>query len=139
MLQTAWQLMSKKQNLNKLYEVWERKLKDSGFVDIEKTVNGERVLAQFSNNAYRQVPAVSRETKEQYYRIIYHKAQETQFKSFFDKVVMRLYAEGFSLSDIARLLSIHRQTVRFTVRRFENQWNLKNWLPHQMNLKAPIK
>lgn len=136
--------MIKKVNLTKLYEEWNKKLRDSGFIDIEKVIGKERVLIQHASNSYRQADKLSRESKSEYYSLISEHLNKTFFDNNIDEKVMRLLSEGYKISEIVKKINtngmyIHRQTVRFIIRRYENKWNIKRWNAKQMNRKVVIR
>jgi uncharacterized protein with gpF-like domain len=123
-----------------LEAAWEEKLKRSGFVDIEKKKkNGERVLKQNSANVYRQANEATRSAREQYYRVIAENYHQTEFNREIDRIVMGLFAEGCSIKNIVlalneKQISIHRQTIRFIIRRHEHIWGIKYWSAKERNL-----
>jgi len=133
-----------KKSLTKLYAEWELKLRESGFIDAEKTVGGQRVLRQFSSNAYRQADELARQSKEHYFELIAEKVSLGDFNTKNDEKIMRWVSEGHKIHEIVKMLNttgfyIDRKTVRYTIRRYETRWKIKHWQPKQMNLKAPIR
>lgn len=134
----------KKQELKQLLQYWDEILKATGFQDIERTIGGERVLIQYSSNVYRQAEEVVRESKISYFEQVSEKVNEHQFEDSIEQTIMSLIGEGSRIKEIVDLLnkkgiSIHRQTVRFIIRRYETQWGIKIWRNKQMNLKTTIK
>lgn len=124
-----------------LEKEWNEILSQSGFVDIERTKNGERVLKQNSSNAYRQADEEMRSARQEYYRNIGYHIFRTHFVRCIDCRVMFGVANGLSIKEIVEELKsdqieVHRQTVRFIVRRFEHQWGLRFWSPEARNLKV---
>jgi hypothetical protein len=134
----------KKTELSRLIEEWDNILKATGFKDIERTIEGERVLVQFASNVYRQADPLTRESKMSYYEQMASRAQEFQFLSEMDRIVMMMIVEGSKIKAIVEELNhrgykVHRQTIRFIRRRYENEWGVKVWSLKQMNLKTNTK
>lgn len=126
-----------------LYKIFEQKLKEGGFIDAERTIDGKRMLIQYSSNVYRQAPAVDREAQIDYYSLVGEYIEKTVFKTKLDERIMRLVADGEKISEIVRKINttgiyVHRQTVRFIIRRYENKWKIKNWNSKQMYKKVLI-
>lgn len=114
-----------------LKNVWDEKLKQSGFVDFEKNEK----LKQNSANSYRQANQLLREAKLEYFRLITYKAHEDEHISPIDLTVMTLRGDGIPIQTIAEEIQIHRQTVRYIIRRYEHAWGIKFWSSKQRNLK----
>lgn len=119
---------------------WNKRLIASGFKDIEHTKHGERVLKQYAFNAYLQADDKTRLAREQYYHLIAMNVAVHSFNKLLDEIVMTKFAEGLFIKQIVLDLnklgfSIHRQTVRFIVRRYEHEWGIKYWTLKERNLK----
>lgn len=121
-----------------LEEQWDAKLKKSGFVDAEKTVNKERVLIQNTPNAYRQAPQVTREAKEQYFTLVsYHMGYKPP-RDRIERIIMHNLSFGARIGEICEQLkdlggSCHRQTVRFIIRKYEHKWKIRRWSKEKLN------
>ena len=133
-----------------LEKEWEAKLKASEFEDAERTVNGERVLKQHAENVYRQADLLTRENKATYFTMIAQRTAREKFTNPVDKIVMTMLAEGKKIKEIVYFLQehqhrrrshgpIHRRTVSYIIRRYEQKWGIKKWSTKQLNLKQPIK
>lgn len=126
-----------------LKKEWDKKLKDSGFKDIEVEVNGNRCLRQ------RAIPSLSKAAREtfkqkaEYYLTISKKFVRQKFPNDLELMVMNHHADGKKIKEIQELLldygfKKHRTTITFIIRRWQKRWRLKNWTPKQMNLKKDI-
>lgn len=136
--------LRKNPELERLLDEWDEILKATGFKDIEKRIGHERVLVQYASNCYRQADPTTRETKESYYEQLSAAVQSHQFRDEIERFIMLQVADGARIKTIVELLSqmghtIHRQTVRFVIRRHETLWGIKVWSSRQMNLKIRIK
>lgn len=132
---------------DKLKKEWEKKLKDSGFNDAEKEINGERVLienttanSKFGILAnYKLAAEVVRENKAEYFRVLYQKfSEEKSFEDSEDRLIMERTAEGRTIKEISDELKeklsnnrvrskFNRNTIRYVRRRYENKWGIKKW------------
>lgn len=121
---------------------WYEKLKESGFEDCEK---GDS-LKKRSSNSYRQTHETPREIKLEYYLEIGSHLHDMflldQFSLFnyCNELIMHLHSEGFTISEIVRKLSSlgiskERKTIRYTIRRHQKEWGIKNWSLKQLRLK----
>jgi hypothetical protein len=136
--------MVKKQELRNLEQLWDRILRASGFIDIEKKIGEDRVLIQHASNAYRQADEVVRENKALYYQKLNEKMYEHRFSSEIEKRIMQRTSEGWLIKDILaelkrRGVKIHRQTIGYTIRRHENMWGLKTWSDKEMRLNRKTR
>ena len=135
--------LPKKQDLKSLVREWDLILAATGFKDIERTVGNDRVLIQFSSNAYRQADELTRESKIAYFDAICEKLNQTSFDNETDRYVMQKFSEGVRINQIveelrSRGIGIHRQTCRYIIRRYETRWGIRTWSNKQMNLKKKI-
>lgn len=81
-----------------LLDKWYKKLKNSGFDDIE---NEDGRLRTGANNNIENIQTVdSFENRQEYYRLVGHFLHEHQFKSAFDRIVWQLHGEGKSTREI---------------------------------------
>ena len=128
------------QKFKDLDYLWLQKLKESGFKDQEKTLGNDRVLTQKGSNAYRQAPQVVRDNKLRYYELIGQCVFSQKWTDDASRIIMFRRSEGVKIKDIClelkdKDLKCHRQTVRFTIRKYENLWGLRKWQPHQLKSK----
>lgn len=123
---------------------WYARLKAEGFDDAERLVNGEPMLRQFSARIGRE------ETPEAYFTLLRSHVSATVFQRESDRIIMTMHADGSTVAEILetlqlmpprfppRFLSPHyrcrrnRQTIRFTIRKFEAHWGLKTYSRRQL-------
>lgn len=136
-------------NLAKFYQTkefrelekrWDKILTETGFMDAERTKNGQRILAQNSSNAYRQACHQTREDRAEYFRALCYHFHRTNFDRLLDQRVMMFFSDGLSIKQIVKTLTelgqpIHRQTIRFIIRRFEHDCGIRFWSMKDRNLK----
>lgn len=127
-----------------LEKEWEARLQASGFEDAEKIIDGERVLIQNAANAFRQADSLTVEQKTAYFDQMSQAVHNEEFTNEIDSLVMHRTAEAVKIKDIVSEIkslgyTIHRQTVRFIIRRYENKWKIKQWTHKQMYLRVPTK
>lgn len=123
-----------------LERLWEEKLRQSGFIDVEKTLGSDRDLQQRASNAYRNASDVTKETRLAYYSMISERYARARFCDPLHRFVMQRVADGRKLTEIhAELIEmqteINYETIRFIVRRYEYKWKIRNYTARQMNLK----
>lgn len=118
-----------------LQKEWEKRLLESGFIDHE---NGDQ-LKQNAANSYRRANALLREAKLEYFQIIIHQIYRHGYippdMDPLDLTVMVMRGNGLSINLVAERNKIHRQTVRFIIRRYEHQWGIRSWTLAERNLK----
>lgn len=127
-------------DFRQLEKEWERRLLTSGFRDAELMISHERVLKQHSANAYKQKSPEEIQDKENYFRALSQNVYLNQFAKFEDKLIMSMTADGYLIKQIVEQMlrhdyKIHRQTIRFIIRRYEHDWGLRFWTPKQRNLR----
>ena len=120
-----------------LQDEWYQKLKDSGFQDIEKTVDEEQKLKQRSSNVYRQAPEVVRENKENYFTYLGQHIHDEGCDSPVDLHILSRRAEGAKYREIVEELKQmgtprNRHSVRYIIRRYEKRWGIRYWKPEQL-------
>lgn len=132
----------KSKRFEELNEEWNKKLKESGFKDIEKQA-GSNTFIDYQY-VYKHCRGVAKEIRTQYFLSLSHCVQEEKsFEDHLDQLIMERTAEGVSIKEISdelrnkpmdgRLRSKHnRNTIRYVRRRYENKWGLRIWKPEQM-------
>lgn len=131
---------------------WDRRLKESGFVDIEIEIDGERFIRSKSFNEgphqrkYGTQPEVVRDSKAEYFRLLLQCfSNELNFADDSDRLIMELTTDGKSITDISKQLRTNnmrkhnRDTIRYIRRRYENRWGIKLWPQHQMTSRKPTR
>jgi hypothetical protein len=117
-----------------LNDKWYSKLKDSGFVDQEKGLLKK-------HGGYEKASQLERETRLEYYCRLSHLASNTEFINKFEKLVMLMHSEGFSITEICHEIGDvkhferDRKIVRYTIRKWQNRWGIKSWSLKQMTWK----
>ncbi len=124
-----------------LQEAWYQRLEAEGFKDAEETVAGELVLRQIAAHPYRGTEPLERETKERYFRFLAQQVQEAEFKSEVDRIILIKHAEGEKIKRICEELNKQGQarcrgTIRFTIRKYEMRWGLRQYTAKQLNKKV---
>lgn len=93
----------------KLESIWDKKLKDSGFEDIEqkdgnlKSWSKRKFWLNIKNTRYED-RKVSYDSEEEYYRMAGHFLYEYEFSSKREKLMWSLHAEGATMVGIAKIL-----------------------------------
>lgn len=120
-----------------LQRAWERKLLASDFIDIENTFDNERMLKTFDAYAFNRGRGRYRnmEDEHEYFRSITNAVFNVKFANELDKTVMAMVGDGCKIKQISFETHIHRQTVRYIIRRYEHNWGLKHWTLKQRNLR----
>lgn len=111
-----------------LFEEWNKKLEESGFIDDEYTNKGERELKKTgTQNRYKKLDQIDRESRFDYFWVVRDRVNKTLFPNHLEKEIMRLYGEGVSQADIKKRLGIrgHRCKVYRTLYRWLKRWGLK--------------
>lgn len=126
----------------KLQRAWYQRLEEEGFQDAEEIIAGELVLKQNAAHPYRGVDALQITTKEAYYRLLGNKIHSEEFSNDIDKLILTMFAEGKKIKVICQALFERgtergRATVRYTIRKYEMQWGLREYSPLQLNKKPP--
>ena len=107
--------MGKLLSLEELKKIWERKLKKSGFEDIE-TKNGTLANTTHSGGNLDK-RRVTWQSQEEYYRLARYFLNDYMFKKPVHRVIWEYHSEGISVRDIVKLLNKVRRkkTDRQTV------------------------
>lgn len=128
----------KSREFKEIEEEWYKKLKDTGFQDIEYMKRGEQQLAQSCLNVYYQQNSISVDNKTSYFTAIRDKINEEPWNNQLHKLILSFHAEGVSKVETVKILksqfniSIHRQTVMFIVRRYVHKWGIRFFTKEQM-------
>jgi hypothetical protein len=128
------------QTLRELQKQWYKILEDSGFKDIEKLVRGELVLKQVAEHSGWYKDDFTREMHREYFQTItFHAYDEaTVYRNETDKIIMQMHADGAKITEIMRALnaitkSPCRRSIRVIIRRYEMDWNIRQYTPKQLN------
>lgn len=93
---------SKKPDYHKLKKTWYKKLKDSGFNDIEYADGS--IPSGLSPNENQNNP-LTRQAITEYYYLATHFLNEHKFNSELEKTIWGYHADGISSRDISELLT----------------------------------
>lgn len=97
--------MPKTQDYKKLKHLWYKKLKASGFVDIEYEHNATRQnAADFRRKGFRDTI----ESKREFYELANVFLHVHKFESNLNKTIWEYYSNGISIRNIAKLLKTAR-------------------------------
>jgi len=129
-----------------LLTTWNRKLKSSGFDDIEQEskTGEERVLKQRSaRKCFSQADDFEREMTLEYYLLLGHLVQNTIFPNDLEQSVMIRHSEGAKVTEIVDEISSkgirrHKDTVMHIIRRWQTKWGIRKWSLKEMRLKKDI-
>jgi hypothetical protein len=101
---------NKPESLQELKAIWYKKLKESGFEDIEVSEDylkrySEQKFAQGQNNGKQVVDLILNfESKQEYYRLAGQFLWEHKFETPLAKLIWGLHAEGITYRKIPSLL-----------------------------------
>lgn len=116
---------------------WYQRLEAEGFKDAEEFDGEEVRLKDYSLGRKREI--IMRLQRQRYFAVISEYVQQTQFESIVDEIILTWYADGRKIKHICEELkrqgqSRCRETIRFTIRRYEMQWGIKQYSPKQLRL-----
>lgn len=101
---------------------WYKKLKDSGFNDIEQDEDNltqwssSKIYRGQNNGASFEDAMLKREMTTEYYRLAGQFLHEHVFKNDKEKLIWRLHSEGLSLRDISATLKSNKDAVHAIVK-----------------------
>lgn len=130
----------KSKDFKALQNEWYQRLEELGFQDAEQSIGGDLVLKQRSDHPYKGIDQFSREMKEMYFAILAQKVHEAEFRNEVDCLIMTWHAEGANIKSILQELTRlgktrGRDTIRWTIRKYEMAWGLKTYTPSQLHKK----
>lgn len=121
--------------LASLIQTWDKKLKESGFEDIECRKTG--LLKQWSGKIFYGSTLITddnfldkinkinkkfgygsltyKESEVEYFRLASQCLHDKEFKSEIHKNIWELHSDGFSYSEISTKLNITRRQVRYAI------------------------
>lgn len=111
------------QGFKQLLEIWNKKLSDSGFQDIEYANH----LGSGSGRRYEKLDPIVREAKLQYFKQVALYVSQTQFDNPLDRDILTLYAHGYTQVAIKRILGIqgHKCKIYYPLYKWLHEWGLK--------------
>lgn len=117
---------TRSKDYRKLQAEWDRKLKKSGFEDIEQR-NGEFKNRVTSNGSPSRLDPATFEAWQTYYRLAGQFLHEHQFDSPIERQIWELHADGLSAHKIAVILKKQRirkkshDTISIIIRRLADE------------------
>lgn len=108
-----------------LKSIWNKKLAESGFIDIEEEIKGERVLKQRASNCYRSSNLVEKSAKLQYFLMIGNNINKTKFTNETEKKILLAYSEGVKRAVIEKSVNIERRTIYDIIYKYLRLWGMK--------------
>lgn len=108
--------------------VWEEKLRQSGFEDIENNVGR---LKQNAANSYRTSIVTVIENKLRYFELLGHHLHEESFMDEVHKLVMQRRSEGVTIKNIGIEIKqiwgkrSYRGTIRKIIQHYEMKWKIR--------------
>ncbi len=141
---TYWQT----QHFKAMQRAWYAKLEASGFEDCEELIAGELVLSQTAAHPYKELSGVQVEAKTSYYQVMGEISETFEFSNVIDRTIVTMFASGSKIKAICEMLEARglpsfrqrrrrcRGTVRYTIRKYEMLWGLKEYSPKQLNQKV---
>lgn len=133
--------------LNQLVKEWDKRLKESGFDDIENRKTGK--LRKFGGDVYfghlsdigassdkkislnkkhlnrRYTTLVWKESQAEYFRIASQCLHERDFKTVLDRIIWQLHAEGLSYQEISKELNVTLDKTRRAIERMSTEFGLR--------------
>lgn len=88
--------------LKRLKIIWDRKLKRSGFKDLEDAKGN---LKEFVSSRYKHKEFITYFAQERYYQLADQLLNDYDFSSSEDKMMWRLHCEGKTINTIATKIS----------------------------------
>ena len=131
----------KSANFKALKDAWYERLKEDGFQDAEKEVGDSMELKQRSGAPFRHAKSeLDRKSKEEYFTLLAQHIHESEFRNDIDQLILTWYANGLKIKEICQqLIALDeyrcRNTIRFTIRRYEARWGIRAYNRRQLNLK----
>ena len=119
---------------------WYQRLEDEGFEDIEEMICGDMMLRQIASHAYRDLDPLEITSKEAYYRLLGQHILVEPFQNDVDKLILTMFAEGAKIKRIREALITRgkgrcRNTITFTIRKYEMRWGMREYTTKQLNRK----
>jgi len=118
--------------LKQLKATWKKKLKESGFEDIEEEKNGVWHLKQHSQGALKRYDEnhITQQAKSIFYETLSIRIGETSFPNELEEQIMMAYSEGITQAEIKRRMmrlgiKRHRETIYKIIYKYLRQWGLK--------------
>lgn len=103
--------------LQKLKKLWDKKLKASGFIDIEEQGYSDPLLIDWDSHYYKcRYTKETFESKQYYYQQASLFLESYEFESNREKKIWSMHSEGLPLREIAKKIRTTLYQVHKTVR-----------------------
>ena len=126
-----------------LQKAWYERLNNIGFKDVESKLDGfDPILKELSDKVHRYRYRSKMENHAEYFRVMLDKACQSVYDSEIDKIILNMFADGKRYKDIYDFLASQGNrrclnTLRFTVRKYEVRWGVKEYSPRELNKREP--
>lgn len=123
------------QNLKELQETWYKKLKKSGFEDIESNEDNLKVWSSifFSRHSIEQIQA-----KQAYYQMATNFLEDYRFESRRDKIIWEYHANGVSYRDITKILrKVRIKLSHVSIQHIVHKLQAAMYMMYKMPTKDP--
>lgn len=134
--------------LTQLIKEWDKRLKESGFDDIESRKTGalrgsggdvylgNKTIETTASNQNRieiknegvcrgYTSLTWKESQAEYFRIASQCLHEKEFKSVLERIIWQLHAEGFTYQEISKELNVSLDRARRAIERMALEFNLR--------------
>ena len=114
-----------------LSKIWDHRLSQSGFTDIEKSIGSTRVLKQKANHCYCwTADPTTRFAKERYFQLISQYSQTEYFQDKVERLVLQRRSQGHSIKSICVELKQlnerhYRNTISNIIKKYEIRWGMR--------------
>lgn len=118
-------MKTKQQKFNNLQEIWYKKLKDSGFEDLEEPRVGNNDksyhwLKQWHNQYFQQRYTPSQfDAKQDYFILASRFLFEHKFENTLEKNIWKLHSEGEYIRETAKKLGTYKLKVESTLKKLK--------------------
>jgi hypothetical protein len=107
---------------------WEKKLKESGFIDAEEGENSF-YLKQYTSNVYRTKDTSLIEARQTYFELLCQHYSAERFNDIVAAIIMRMRCDGVETKEISRKLKAigvrsSTETIRKIRRHYEKKWGI---------------
>lgn len=119
----------------KLSQEWNRKL-ETPYKQINPYLNYQQTRSSILVAYHRRDYFLQLSQHMEHFKAI-HYDKQPKLKAKRDRIILQLRSEGCLIQEILAKLNqvgiqIHRQTVRFIIRKYDTLWGIRFWKPSQM-------
>lgn len=132
----------RQQQFKALQLEWYKRLEESEFKDAEKIIGEELELKQAAAYLFKGEDEPTWKAREAYFHLMSQQIHEAEFRCEIDEIIMTWHVAGQRIKSICEELDrkgMHRcrHTVRFTIRKYEMRWGLREYTRKQLNQRGP--